>query len=1378
MKNKLLTIVTCMMLASLCTFGLTACGGHEHAYTDVVTPPTCTEQGFTTHTCECGDVKVDTYVNATGHTWVAADCDTKRTCSVCGTTDGEPLGHSFTTYTSNNDATCLADGTKTATCSREGCNETETITDVGSKLSHSYANYVYNNDAKCGVDGTETGTCTTENCGATDTRTKAGTALSHVFTTYTYNNDAKCGVDGTETATCDRDDCDEHDTRTKAGTALSHDYEGATYVSNGDATCLADGTKSAVCNHGCGTKDTVADVGSKVDHKFTNYVSNGDATYLADGTKTAKCDYDCKTEDTVADVGSQLKSTLTIVFGNGTENLVINALAGTAIDAVENPTKTGHTFAGWSAEIPATLAAGENTITANWTINQYTLTIVFGNGDSDLVLTQDYDSDIDAIEDPTRNNYIFTGWSATIPTKMPAESLTITAGWTMDISGDPIASVTGYVSDEDDVLVLDTMTYGPDLFADAMVGDVVLANTDYSWNENKLVFTQEFIDQYLGTYQDVYVITNTSDLVYVEMLFADKVLNDAADVQEAFVYGAQALGDTFGKKEGVYVLGADIDMTGVTINNKAIAAGQSFDYYTDNGDGTYTKAGTTATTADFGFAGIFDGMGHSISNITVSLTNHSLGQPIVKEDGTKTWKNASSFGLFTNVHEGSIIKNVAFINVKDNSTVDKTYGLSGVLGNNFHGTLENVYIDINENTIITRGPFAQYGATSVLKNVVVNFPRAEGYSINSHLESANKGNDTYYDTYAYGSGALGGQNSPISTFATYENVLISSAMPVNFYSNAPAKLANVTSVTYGENETELFYDFGQFTGLTVQQAVSLETSAEDFDITKQKIRVLTGVRRYDDLTAMAADSEYVNKLIATGLFKIQDGKVVWHSKKIETTIADAVEFDATEGVLKATALEGKNILSANVNGNTVEYVDGKFVGVPELNNLNSADQLFKMSVETDDTIFTFTNVTYWASIINDQAELKSALDYNYSSSNKNNFAFLKLGNNIDIDKDTWSAIDYSDIKAVGQFNGIQCSTGFAGVFDGCGYTINFNGTGAGEYGLFGTLSSGAQVGIKRPATVKNVAIVEYSQNWKPVIAHFGATHSYNKGALIENVYVTWLKTAVQAGLIFEPNAGTVIRNVMVNVANNTSYGANLDADSYENMSKGYYGGTLYYNLRRAGTALAATTESFVSLGKGALVKNVGAMATTNYEKWFATTGTAAPYTHTLKNGGWAAATGGVVSNPELYFGYASNLEYGDTTINRGMKAGFATIAANYANGAAIAGYYCAECGEVFSLEAGNCTTCSVALTQSANLWREAISYKWEFTKCSEVNNAGASTTGEMVFANTYKYNDATEMATAYNADNTLFASFVGDAGNGLWAVNEGVLTWVGNTTAA
>ena len=42
---------------------------HEHSYTAVVTPPTCTEKGYTTHTCSCGDSYVDTYVDALGHAW-------------------------------------------------------------------------------------------------------------------------------------------------------------------------------------------------------------------------------------------------------------------------------------------------------------------------------------------------------------------------------------------------------------------------------------------------------------------------------------------------------------------------------------------------------------------------------------------------------------------------------------------------------------------------------------------------------------------------------------------------------------------------------------------------------------------------------------------------------------------------------------------------------------------------------------------------------------------------------------------------------------------------------------------------------------------------------------------------------------------------------------------------------------------------------------------------------------------------------------------------------------------------------------------------------------------------------------------------------------
>ena len=40
---------------------------HIHSYTSTVTAPTCTEPGYTTHTCACGDSFVDSYVDAAGH---------------------------------------------------------------------------------------------------------------------------------------------------------------------------------------------------------------------------------------------------------------------------------------------------------------------------------------------------------------------------------------------------------------------------------------------------------------------------------------------------------------------------------------------------------------------------------------------------------------------------------------------------------------------------------------------------------------------------------------------------------------------------------------------------------------------------------------------------------------------------------------------------------------------------------------------------------------------------------------------------------------------------------------------------------------------------------------------------------------------------------------------------------------------------------------------------------------------------------------------------------------------------------------------------------------------------------------------------------------
>ena len=55
--------------------------GHKHSYTAVVTAPTCTEEGYTTYTCECGESHVADKTPALGHDWDGMGCtrcDEKR----------------------------------------------------------------------------------------------------------------------------------------------------------------------------------------------------------------------------------------------------------------------------------------------------------------------------------------------------------------------------------------------------------------------------------------------------------------------------------------------------------------------------------------------------------------------------------------------------------------------------------------------------------------------------------------------------------------------------------------------------------------------------------------------------------------------------------------------------------------------------------------------------------------------------------------------------------------------------------------------------------------------------------------------------------------------------------------------------------------------------------------------------------------------------------------------------------------------------------------------------------------------------------------------------------------------------------------------------
>ena len=177
---------------------------HEHSYTAVVTAPTCTEKGYTTHTCSCGDSYVDTYVDALGHAWdngkvtkepTETETGVKTfTCTRCGETKTEvipTLSHEHSYKAVVTAPTCTEKGYTTHTCS---CGDSYVDTYVDA-LGHAWDNGTVTKPATATEAGIKTYTCT--RCGETKTETiPAGGCPSAGFTDVPgEDNWAHAGID-------------------------------------------------------------------------------------------------------------------------------------------------------------------------------------------------------------------------------------------------------------------------------------------------------------------------------------------------------------------------------------------------------------------------------------------------------------------------------------------------------------------------------------------------------------------------------------------------------------------------------------------------------------------------------------------------------------------------------------------------------------------------------------------------------------------------------------------------------------------------------------------------------------------------------------------------------------------------------------------------------------------------------------------------------------------------------------------------------------------------------------------------------------------------------------------------------------------------------
>ena len=170
---------------------------------------------------------------------------------------------------------------------------------------------------------------------------------------------------------------------------------------------------------------------------------------------------------------------------------------GESVTAIENPTKVGHTFTGWSKEIPATMPAEDLTVKATWTVNSYKLTF-----DVDGNLTEKtfkYGESVTAIENPTKVGHTFTGWSKELPVKMPANDLYVSATWrvnsytiTFDVDGNLTEKIFKYgetvVAIENPTKVGHTFTGWSEELPVKMPANDITVEATWTVNSYKLTF--------------------------------------------------------------------------------------------------------------------------------------------------------------------------------------------------------------------------------------------------------------------------------------------------------------------------------------------------------------------------------------------------------------------------------------------------------------------------------------------------------------------------------------------------------------------------------------------------------------------------------------------------------------------------------------------------------------------------------------------------------------------------------------------------------------------------------------------------------------------------------------------------------------------------
>lgn len=119
---------------------------HTHKYVDTIVPPSCTEKGYTLHTCDCGYEYRDSFTNAQ-HDYILIECSEPTCekdgqeiykCCCCGVEEKKRIpatGHKFGPWIEQERPSCTTNGYEVRECSICGKKERRTKNKTGHKFS-------------------------------------------------------------------------------------------------------------------------------------------------------------------------------------------------------------------------------------------------------------------------------------------------------------------------------------------------------------------------------------------------------------------------------------------------------------------------------------------------------------------------------------------------------------------------------------------------------------------------------------------------------------------------------------------------------------------------------------------------------------------------------------------------------------------------------------------------------------------------------------------------------------------------------------------------------------------------------------------------------------------------------------------------------------------------------------------------------------------------------------------------------------------------------------------------------------------------------------------------------------------------------------------